>query len=102
MTTPDWTRARYAYHAGEFAECEQILRGMCESPADRPFALYNLSVLYAEIGRKDWKDFYREAVELEPGLLSKIGMRTILRRDEFNARKRVFETVDELPEIRLV
>ncbi len=100
----DWTRARHAFRAGDFAACERYLRLMLERPEERPFALYNLAVLYAETGRPDWKSFYEEAVEARPDLLAAIGPRTLLRDDAFSGwRKRTFEEEDMVcPEVEVL
>lgn len=99
-----WTRARHAFREGDFETCERILREIAGRPDERPFALYNLSVLYAETGRPDWKSFYEEAVEARPDLLSAIGARTLLRSDEFSGvrRRTVGETDMACPDVEVV
>lgn len=88
MSLADWTSARRAYRTGDFEACERILRAAAERPEDRPYALYNLAVLYIDTRRPDWRSFYDEALELEPGLLKKIGARTLFRRDEYSGAVR--------------
>jgi len=60
------------YHIGQYDMCERKILELSNNKIERPFALYNLSILYSHLNRPNWKDQYNEAIEIEPKLFDLI------------------------------
>jgi hypothetical protein len=72
MTDTLYREAKISYHNGDYDICEKKLMELCKYESEKPYATYNLSILYSHLNRTNWKDLYYQAMKLNPNLFDNI------------------------------